>query len=94
MEQAFSDASVFILHELDLGQHTLFIMSDGSIDLLANDEQTPSRADTGLHLNSDETYYLFISLQEQFKQAMGLTVEQRDGSNPTKVSKCRAVQAF
>jgi len=94
MEQAFSDASVSILHELDLGQHTLFIMSDGSIDLLANDEQTPSHADTGLRLNSDETYYLFISLQEQFKQAMRLTVEQRDGSNPTKVSKCRAVQAF
>lgn len=78
MEQAFSDESTSILHELDLGQHTLFIMSDGSIDLLATDEQT--HADNGLRLTSDETYYLFISLQEQFKQAMQQTVEQRDGS--------------
>jgi hypothetical protein len=31
--------NVSILHELDLGQHTLFIRSDGSIDLLANDEE-------------------------------------------------------
>ena len=56
-----------ILHELDLGQHTLFIMSDGSIDLLANDEQTPYLADNGISLDCDETYRLFISLREQFK---------------------------
>ena len=68
MEQEFSCETVSILHELDLGQHTLFIMGDGSIDLLANDEQTPYLADNGLRLDSDETYYLFISLQEQFKQ--------------------------
>lgn len=68
MEQAFSHESVSILHELDLGQHTLFIYDDGSIDLLANDEQTPYPADNGLCLDSDETYRLFISLQEQFKQ--------------------------
>ncbi|HEY6406255.1 MAG TPA: hypothetical protein VIY29_02185 [Ktedonobacteraceae bacterium] len=63
-----------ILHELDLGQHTLFLMSDGSIDLLAHDEQTPYLADNGLSLDSDETYRLFISLQEQFKQEW--TIEQ------------------
>jgi len=68
MEQEFSCEMVSILHELDLGQHTLFIMGNGSIDLLANDEQTPYLADNGLRLDSDETYYLFISLQEQFKQ--------------------------
>jgi hypothetical protein len=61
------DESVSILHELDLGLHTLFLMSDGSIDLLANDEQTPYLADNGLHLDGDETYRLLISLQEQFK---------------------------
>jgi hypothetical protein len=60
--------TVSILHELDLGYHTLFIMSDGRIDLLANDEQTPYLADNGLCLNSDETYRLLVSLQEQFKQ--------------------------
>jgi len=43
-------------------------MSDGSIDLLANDEQTPYLADNGISLDCDETYRLFISLQEQFKQ--------------------------
>lgn len=68
MEQEFSCESISILHELDLGQHTLFIMSDGSIDLLANDDQTPYLADNGISLDCDETYRLFISLQEQFKQ--------------------------
>lgn len=71
MEQEFSLETVAILHELDLGQHTLFLMSDGSIDLLANDEQTPYLADNELRLDSDETYRLFISLQEQFKQKGG-----------------------
>ena len=68
MEQEFSHESVSILHELDLGQHALFIMSDGSIDLLANGEQTPYLADNGICLDCDETYRLFISLGEQFKQ--------------------------
>jgi len=68
MEQQYSHEVVSILHELDLEQHTLFMMSDGSIDLLANDHQTPYLADNGLSLDSDETYRLFISLREQFKQ--------------------------
>jgi hypothetical protein len=68
MEKAFSHESVAILHELDLGRHTLFIMSDGSTDLLVNDEQTPYLADNALRLDSDETYRLFVSLQERFKQ--------------------------
>ena len=59
---------VSILHELNLGQHTLFIMSNGSIDLLANDEHTPYLADNVLTLDSDETYRLFVSLHEQYKQ--------------------------
>jgi hypothetical protein len=53
---------------LDLGQHPLFVMSDGSIDLLANDEQTPYLADNAISLDCNDTYRLFISLQEQFKQ--------------------------
>ena len=68
MEQQGSRETVSILQELDLGRHTLFMMSDGSIDLLANDHQTPYLADNGLSLDSDETYRLFISLREQFKQ--------------------------
>jgi hypothetical protein len=63
-----SSESVFILHELDLGQHTLFMMSDGSIDLLLNDEQTSYLAENGMCLTSDETYRLFISLHVQFQQ--------------------------
>ena len=62
------EESVAILQELDLGWHTLFLMSDGSIDLLANDSETPYLAENALHLDSDETYRLFISLHEQFKQ--------------------------
>ncbi len=59
---------VVLLHQLDLGQHTLFMMSDGSISLLAHDEQASSLlADNRLSLDSDETYRLFISLHEQFK---------------------------
>jgi hypothetical protein len=57
-----------ILHELNLGQHTLFMLSNGSIDLLAHHEQPPAFAATGMRLDSDETYRLFISLHEQFKQ--------------------------
>ncbi|MGH2495181.1 MAG: hypothetical protein ACRDIV_10815 [Ktedonobacteraceae bacterium] len=68
MTQQSLQESVSILQELDLGWHTLFLMSDGSIDLLANDEQTPYLAENALHLDSDETYRLFISLHEQFKQ--------------------------
>ena len=61
------DSSVTILHEIDLGAHRLFIMSDQSIDLLA-DEDAPYIADNLLSLNADETYRLLISLQEVFKQ--------------------------
>ena len=69
--------SLEILEELDLGCHTLFVMSDGSIDLLANDEQTPYLAENALHLDSDETYRLFISLHEQFKQQQARMEEER-----------------
>ena len=76
------DESVSILHELDLGLHTLFLMSDGSIDLLANQEQKPSFAETGLHLDSDETYRLFISLHEQLKHTNAYPGDER-ASEPT-----------
>lgn len=61
------DSSVTVLHEIDLGAHHLFIMSDQSIDLLAN-EQAPYVADNILSLDASETYRLLISLQEVFKQ--------------------------
>ncbi len=59
--------SVTVLEEIDLGAHHLFIMSDQSIDLLA-DEDAPYVADNLLSLDADETYRLLISLQEVFKQ--------------------------
>lgn len=68
INHACPQETVSILHELDLGRHTLFIMDDGSIDLLVNDEQTTYLADNGMTLNSDETYRLFVSLQEQFQR--------------------------
>jgi hypothetical protein len=61
--------SVTVLHEIDLGAHHLFIMSDQSIDLLAA-EQTPYIADNMLSLDAYEIYRLLISLQEVFKQGM------------------------
>jgi hypothetical protein len=62
------DAQVTVLHEIDLGAHHLFIMSDRSIDLMA-DEGAPYLADDMLSLDADETYRLLISLQAVFKQA-------------------------
>lgn len=67
MEQIFLQESASILHELDLGQHTLFLMRDSSMDLLANDKHTPLLADNVLSLDNDETYRLYISLHEHFK---------------------------
>ncbi len=61
------DSSVTVLREIDLGVHHLFIMSDQSIDLLA-DEQMPYVADNLLSLDAYETYRLMICLQEVFKQ--------------------------
>ncbi|HEY4383725.1 MAG TPA: hypothetical protein VGN34_04495 [Ktedonobacteraceae bacterium] len=66
MTQQPSHETVTIMRELDLGQHTLFLMSDGSIDLLANDEQTRYLAENAMSLDLEETYRLFVSLQEQF----------------------------
>jgi hypothetical protein len=77
MEQQLALENLAILHEFDLGCHTLFLMSDGSIDLLANDEQTPYLAENMLHLDSDETYRLFISLHEQFKEQQARMEEER-----------------
>lgn len=68
MRQPPVDESVSILDELDLGLHTLVLLSDGSIDLVVNEELMPALAETGLRLDSEETYRLFISLREQFKQ--------------------------
>jgi hypothetical protein len=65
---AARESSVTVLHEIDLGAHHLFIMSDQSIDLLADEEQAPYLAENVLSLDADETYRLLISLQEVFKQ--------------------------
>ncbi len=71
MEQPFSRTSVSTLHKLDLGQHTLLLMSNDSMDLLVNDKHPSLLADTVLSLDSDETYRLYISLHEHFKQQGG-----------------------
>ena len=76
-EQQAALESLDILEELDLGCHTLFLLSDGSIDLLANDEQTPYLAENMLHLDSDETYRLFISLHERYKEQQAHIEEKR-----------------
>jgi hypothetical protein len=82
MMQQPGQESVSILYELDLGRHLLVLLSDGSIDLLANQEQTPSLAEAGLHLDSDETYRLFNSLHEQLKHTDAYPGDERT-SEPT-----------
>ncbi|MBE3558845.1 MAG: hypothetical protein IMW89_06420 [Ktedonobacteraceae bacterium] len=58
-----------LLHELDLGQHRLCLMSDGSIGLFHKEEQTSSHQhDNRICLDHDETYRLFVSLHELFRQ--------------------------
>ncbi len=61
--------STTVLREINLGAHYLFIMSDQSIDLMA-DEDTPCVADNVLSLDTSEAYRLMICLQEVFKQGM------------------------
>jgi hypothetical protein len=56
-----------VLREINLGAHYLFVMSDQSIDLMADDD-TPYVADDVLSLDSCEAYRLLICLQEVFKQ--------------------------
>ena len=67
MEHGYLHEDLSLLHELDLGQHTLLQYEDGSIDLVANDEDTPYLAENAMRLDSDETYRLFVSLQAQFQ---------------------------
>ena len=67
MMKQFLQETISTLHELDLGQHTLFILSDNSINLVASDEHTSCLTDGMMHLDSEETYRLFISLHEQFQ---------------------------
>lgn len=66
-QMAARDTHVTVLQDIDLGAHHLFVMSDQSIDLMA-DEQAPYVADNMLSLDACETYRLLISLQEVFKQ--------------------------
>ncbi|MGH2495970.1 MAG: hypothetical protein ACRDIV_14855 [Ktedonobacteraceae bacterium] len=75
--QQAGEEDVSVLQELDLGCYTLFLMSDGSIDLLANDSETPYLAENAFHLDSDETYRLFISLHEQYKEQQARLNEER-----------------
>lgn len=58
---------VSTIHELELGQHTLFILDNQSIDILDLSGEAPYLADNGVHLDREETYRLFISLKEVFK---------------------------
>jgi hypothetical protein len=67
MQQQPSSGEVSILHETDLGRHTLFIMSNQSIDLHAH-EETPYIADNVMNLDHEETYRLLVSLQTLFQQ--------------------------
>jgi hypothetical protein len=68
MSAVSRESPVTVVQEVHLGAHQLFIMSDQSIEVLA-DELAPSGGEHALSLDSGETYRLMISLQEAFKQA-------------------------
>jgi hypothetical protein len=68
MSAASRESPATVIQEIHLGAHHLFIMSDQSIEVLA-DEHALSGAEHVLSLDSGETYRLLISLQEAFKQA-------------------------
>lgn len=67
-EQQTTAEEATIVHELNLGEHTLIIMSDNSIDLMdLSGEPWSYLAHNGLHLTSDEAYHLYVSLHEVYK---------------------------
>jgi hypothetical protein len=57
-----------IVQEIVLGQHTLFIYADNSIDLVDFELRGPYLADNTVKLDPDETYKLCVSLQCWFGQ--------------------------
>lgn len=65
--QGKQQADAIILHEINLGQHHLFLMSDQSIELMRK-EETVYIANNIISLNNIETYRLLICLQELFKE--------------------------
>jgi hypothetical protein len=69
MEQGYQlvQNTVPVQHTLRLGQHTLVILADNSIDLFEQHGAAPDQVGDSLHLDREETYRLFISLWEQFK---------------------------
>lgn len=68
---------ITILQELNLGKHTLFIMQDRSIDIVDFESSAAYLADNGIRLDGHETYRLFISLHELFKNPISTTPNQR-----------------
>lgn len=67
-EEPLPPSTTFLLHELDLGQHTLLLLSDGSMEVLVTNEQMSALSSNGIQLDREETYRLFISFHEQFRQ--------------------------
>lgn len=65
----FQNTTVTVRREINLGQHCLFLLSDQSIDLMCNVQQTSCIADNVLRLDNCEAYRLMISLQEMFQEA-------------------------
>ena len=67
MQQQPAPEGVSALYELDLGLHTLIVMSNQTIDLLAHEEASYV-ADNLMTLDHEEAYKLLTSLQTLFRQ--------------------------
>jgi hypothetical protein len=60
------NASVTIVQELELGEHTVLLMSGQSISITDHSGED-SHADTVMRLTSEETYRLCVTLQALFQ---------------------------
>lgn len=63
-----STTPIVVEHELDLGEHSLILMSDGSADLIDNEPDSATYvADNAIILSSDELYKLYVSLHAVYQ---------------------------
>jgi hypothetical protein len=64
-----TDAPVTVVQELELGAHTLFLMSDQSISI-ADFSGEHYYADNAISLTAEETYRLCVALQTMFQTSV------------------------
>ena len=64
MQQRYKHEYASPQRRMNIGRHTLFIMDDGTIALLVNEDQKRNEEDNGIQLTADEAYRLLVALHE------------------------------